>query len=353
MAMNLVNMLFNTKKIKYDILRDLFNTNIEGLLEGYSNYTLLNLFIDYHDLVKNILSKKLSEDIALLFINKEKINISSNLLNIVAHYRKFFTREYNLQTNIIIYRTDFDYSNKNKITLNNVEINYKLAKQVAEYIPNLYIIDIPKNTTPEVFIKFIKKKYNFNEDDSLNIILTNDLPAIQLTNKNTFLLYLNSDYSKLIDRDSLFYFIATNKVKTGKKLEYENIYGNKLSNIFFSLLEDGYRGTKKVNHYTYRKAYLLLKDLLNDGILENNIYKDINIISEILINKDNKIDIDTFKYNFNKIDYTTNKYNLTKNKKKIIFDQIIDIDNMDELIELNKKYYNSNDQLMLMELFKN
>jgi hypothetical protein len=292
----------------------------------------------------------------------EKYLLSSELINIVAHYRHFFWSRYGVPTNYFVY-----YSTKRAVyntleardfrkqfyekrvdngleygTLNRmIKDNLSLANVLSEYLPNIYFIDTG-DFEPSALAHHIIK--NNTEAGQTNIVLTNNVIDYQLVNNDrTFVITLQSDDSKVIRRETLMnLFLKDSKKQSSTPLSshfYVPIYamsGHKAYNI------EGIKGMGKI------KSIVTLENALKNGDLSNDEYQTMTPISNLFSNRKDAVRVNK---NFNTLKYENICQHMTPKQLDKIRSQIENKSDNQSLMEINHKYYEKY-PLMLIELYE-
>lgn len=172
--------------IKYPRLVDMTNT-----VFCKSNADECNIFIDLHSMIKSLYSKVYNP-----ILDQSPNDIAAIIINIIAHYRRFFWDGYQVKTNFyLIYSTCSAHSttiyypnyNKsfimtasvNKAVHNSINDNIQLVNEIVSYINNACLVCTTFDTA--TMIKYIQDK---NNDGLPNIIITKDEHTMQLLNEN-------------------------------------------------------------------------------------------------------------------------------------------------------------------------
>lgn len=350
--------ILNSKKIKYSILKDIIQPKLIGVME-------INIFISLNSILKTFYSLKPDEVAESLQITKPN-SLSSEIINIIAHYRHFFWSRFGIPSNYYIYYSDemcnyccsinknykSDYYDKRKglsdikefITINEViNRNLSLIEILTEYLPNVYFINtktFEPSALPQLLIDKNKQKEYIH-----NFILTNDSMDYQLCNNPyTSIISLNADRSRIIDQNNLMQVIM-------KKTKSEN--RNLITNVssFFYVPVYSIAGFKKYNitgikgHGPLRSLKKINK-LIEDDLLSNICYNNMNEISDLL-NLDKKL----LNNNFKILSLKNISINISNKEFINIKKQLNNKSDNMSLLEINNKYYKSN-PLMLIELME-
>ena len=348
--------ILNSKKIKYNILKELVQPYLNDVDE-------ISCFLSLNSVLKTFYSLKPDQVAESLDVSPQNA-LSSEIINIIAHYRHFFWSRYGISSNYYIYYSDemcnyctsinIDYKKdyyekrmgmsdvKEYITINGViEQNLGLIEILTEYLPNIYFINTKSfepSALPQLIIDKNKPKKNCH-----NFILTNDQIDYQLCNNPfTTVISLNSDHSKVISTNNLI----SNFIKKSKTI---SVSSNKLdSNFFVPILSIS--GYKKYNinglkGYGTVKVVKELNKLLLEDKISNIKYSSMDELIPLFkyaktLNDNFKIlSLKNISNNISNLEFINIKKQFT-NKS----------DNL-SLMDINAKYYESN-PLMLIELME-
>jgi hypothetical protein len=352
---DMLQAIINSKKIKYSVLNPLIQNNLPKETKE------VNVFISLECILKQFYNPKVNEIMNSLEV-PEKYLLSSELINVVAHYRHFFWSRFGLPSSYFVYystekatynmlevdgyrdsfyekRVDntLEYGSLNKM----IKENLKLSNLLSEYLPNIYFIDT-KDMEPAALTDFIIKN---NQDDGLtNIVLSNNQIDYQLVNNDkTFAITLQSDDSKVIRRENLMSLFLKNSKKKSKTVLSPDFYvpvfaisGHKAFNI------DGLKGMGKI------KTINVLEKALADGDISNTNYKSLNLVSKKLFPSD---DAETVISNFNVLKYENLCAHMTPKQLDNIRSQIENKSDNQSLMEINHQYYEKY-PLQLIELME-
>lgn len=337
--------ILNETKIKYDKLDIILKDQLESILFSQQ----VNIIIDLKEVIKKFFRPGMIQE----FKNRAEIiqEISSDLINIVAHYRNYFYKKAKYSNFFVLYSFDkceniinehsnykseyyhkyFDGEDEDdKIKIEITKSSIKVMQSVLKYVPNCNFIETSKYDEL-VYSKFILDNTNNNE---LNLILSNDPIMFQLLNKHTFIINLKGIKSDLITSENC---ISKNIVE-GYNFS-SNLYplilsfaGNKKYNI-----ESVFEGVAE------KKALKIIKSLLEREIVEdkNSIEIPINFSK---LDLSNKMDMQIYQNkdkiieNFNLIRndelYYKNKLNITAE-----FASLPKTSNSRRILELNAKIF--------------
>ena len=157
--------------VKYDKLAELVAIHYKG-----SPATELNVFVDINSIIKPLFGKGESHTHEV----KDQLELSSQIINLCAHYRAFF-RKLDVETKFFLvyglncpkantifvqgYNKDFVQSyTKRQAMRDMVENNMKALEILCPYLPGIYFFNALDQET-SAFIEFIVKKLDLNNLD--------------------------------------------------------------------------------------------------------------------------------------------------------------------------------------------
>jgi hypothetical protein len=312
-------------------------------------------------LLKQFYNPKVNETINSLEI-PERYLLSSELINIVSHYRHFFWSRYGTATNYYVYyssekavyngllvdeyRKQFyekridnslEYGSLNRM----VRENLKLANVLSEYLPNIYFIDT-KDMEPSVLAHYIMK--NNQEDTLTNIVFSNNVVDHQLVNNDrTFVITMQSDKSKVIRKENLMDSLLKDSKKKSSTVLSSHLFvpvlalsGHKGYSV------EGLKGMGKI------KAVATLEKGLLDGTVSNTQYKSMSPITKGTLSKPDAKLVDA---NFNVLDYENQSQRISPKQLDNLKSQIDNKSDNQSLMEINHTYYEKY-PLQIIELFE-
>lgn len=353
---NSFSVCFNLLKIKYVDFDESFNqidliTPRDSVNVFINLETVLNYITGVKDIDKKLLTEKDYEDVMVV-----------DILNLAAHYKKFFTGN-RLDTKVFLYMTDLTSNDFKEYKYNEDYRSYYLNKfntnpkftiladsiinkivpessMISEFLPNVYFINA-KNIESSLVPYIVSKKY----PNRKNVIITGDVYDTQYIFIPNFVTHF---IRKSPLRSSITWTLY-DYIKEIIKRDIDNNEFNLLKNISMYLSMLSVIGDKNRSIDSIRSvgALTVIKQLLT-GISKNIINydtKSIDIIKEVFpINVQ-----DELANNYYQFDIKDKYDNLLENDIFNIESQIVDRYDKDSLIKLNNtKYYNH--QLMLEAL---
>lgn len=198
--------IFNEAKPKYEKLDELLEEQLSNI--RFSNK--VNIIIDCKEVVRKFFRPDISPQ-----YSSEKLlveEISSDILNIIAHYRNYFYKRGKYSTFYFLYSFDkcqemmkifpdykkeyyekyFDNKDDPKVSI--IKRAMKAVRKVVNYFPNCFFIETSK------FDEFVYAKYivSLIPENELSLILSNDEMLYQLISKNIFVLNIKGIKSELL-----------------------------------------------------------------------------------------------------------------------------------------------------------
>ena len=355
--MDIGAMIINSKKVKYVVMDELIKKLPVNTEE-------INLFISIDSLLKSFYNPQVNEKINVLD-SDDQYMLSSEIINIAAHYRHYFWSRYQIPTNYFFYYSDkeADYCVRelptykssfygkrlyNKVEFRNLNKmiyeNLKLSSLLSEYLPNIYIINT-KTLEPSVLPYYIISKNGNSNDGLLNLILTNERMEYQLANlDNTYILQMESDNSKIIGKNDLINEVLLKKNKAKSTLD---------SNFYTTMLAISgvpNRDIVGIKGYGPSKANNKLNKLIsNEEIMNNEISAKLNLIYDKIT--DDKSLQSLILKNYKVISIENLYKNITPKEFHNIDNQLRNKSDNMSLMEINDKYYQYY-PLMLIELME-
>lgn len=333
----MIESIINSKKIKYI---DLQNTFIPKLPQ---NTDYVRMFINLDNIINDIQNNKDAID---ELESDNFLILSSELANLIAHYRKFFYSRYGMKSVFIFYYSTNILNNFNKTVKARMLKNLKLLSILIDYIPDVSIVDMQIDQSETVPYYIIT-----NEEDKeslcMNLILTGRKTDFQLVNlPNTAILYSVRGNHKLIQQDNVYSVLVKDKNSF-----YSNVTRNLIS-LIIALNGDKIRNVEGIPKYSYKSIMNRLNILIQQNKISNT-YHNIDDIEKILNEfsiADKTIYI-LIKSYFAKIDVRYSINNLSQFEINKIVTRNKFIEDMNTLKEVNRKYYEYN-PLQLIEMLE-
>lgn len=349
MAENPFSICFNMLKLKYAT----YDASISSL-NILNPEDKVNIFLSVETILKYLTS--LTELEKKLFLNRDfKISMTSDLINVAAHYKEFFKNN-GLDTKVFLYMTDLE-SEEEEFPQCEYNIDYR-CYYINKYTGNPKFVElteafndfiIPKtqvlcNFIPDVY--FIKSKniegslipYIVSEKypDRKNFIVSGDIYDTQYNFVDNFVCHLfkrhysNSTLSCTVPD---YLKIITHKDEVSK--EETEIYSNKgFYTLLLASIGEKYRSINKIMGIGSKT---LCKNILL-ALNESKITKETESI-ELLSTLFEDIGRDEIIENYNTISLDNSIGLLTDGDKKILLDQIVDRSDLNSLMKLNNEIF--------------
>lgn len=352
--MNQLDPIFNMHKIKYVELADILQKQCVELKRN----SQFDIFINLDSVYRKMVGENIEN-----YIKVSKKNIQyelvSNIFNLVAHYRKFFTS--NRHTSRIYLYTQFPYT----VTLDNESIDstYRnaymdsfkingryghlginlsevipLVKTIFEFIDGVYLIE--SQSMEASIIPYVIS--NTSNRVSIRIILTDDMYDYQYANYNGFYIidFSHKDGKIFIDRNNVIDWFKIKNHYDGA-LTCSSIY----LPFLLSVVGDKRRGIKKVKKYY--KLGKSIKDI-NVALENNTITKDSTNINLIVKSIEPDIRNDIVK-NYCMVDIPY-QYEFSKNRyTRIVSSQLKDRFDFNSLRTIADEFF-INNPLLIYEM---
>lgn len=277
-----MDVIFNLFKIRFKLLEELVLAGCKELQPD----SKLNIFINL-DCVINKLgsSNNLEKELQYMSASKKAYSFISNIINLAAHYRLFFSKN-KIYSNVYIYSTyplnsnlknktiypDYRYyfisklinRPSNYLLSEMIKSDFETAKIMMEYINGVYLIEsrsVENSLIPMIITED-------NRSNNINFMVTTDPYDYQYVNKGFYLLVPKKEESVLINRENLW-----------DKLGVENIDLNpQLYSFILSVLGDKYRSLPKVKGLGLKT----IVKAINKAIENKMISKDTSNISLLI-----------------------------------------------------------------------
>lgn len=343
--------IFNMFKIRYTKLDELISKNCKELTYG----SKVNVFINLEPVFRKLINSDV--DNYLKVKTDEKIvELISNIINLIAHYRLFFTKN-KLYSRVYIYmgfpfnsiyfnrkiipeyrknyQHKFTKDSKSMVLGNIIENSLPLLKIILEYIEGVYFIESGQ-VEPSLIPLIINEESNKGD---VNFLITADRYEYQYVIKDFYILRPKQEDSYLINKNNVIDIMKLEeKIINDKTVDY------KLIPFILSILGDKYRNLDKIKRVGLSTIIKLINEAIRNGVITENV-DSINMLLNLvkdeyrgkLLSNFYCIDLVT-QYNF--LGYM-DVFNITS--------QLVDkFDNV-SLKKINDKYFTGY-PIMLMEI---
>lgn len=355
-----IEMILHSKKLRYEYLEDIIKPYIP---QDIKKFDTVNIFIDLYDMIKQLYKPSIVERLNHIGNAPERYEISSELINMISHYRHYFYSRRYKYTNIYFFYSDKkskyhinlfsdyrkDFYNKRLLTGKNVDYkivtsiiheNIKILKTFINYVPNAYLINtgtIEYSLLPYIMMNNDIPKF----DKSLpTFIISNDIIYYQdlVLFSNLYQLTCKSKNSSIITSDN-FINDLTKNLKSVPDINFINdLYPILLSIIGYDKYE-----VPKINGMAIGRGIKWFnKNLIDSGVLSNIRYTSVKTLKDMLFksNLDKDI-IDKMILNFRLLshDAMNNVAFNEVNIKKISNDISLDLVDAKSVKYVNDKYF--------------
>lgn len=356
----MIEPILNMYKIKYE--------NLNKMIK-FTSGKYLNIFINLNSVLNSFYNSKLVAPTLRDLRGKETLIFSSEIINIIAHYRHYFWKYYRVPTTFYIYYNNGNVPIKNKKfninymahqsvqrSENNPEFgqinklfnrNIKLIKMIIDYIYDAYFVESSNIDIGILMYKIIKDN---NDPERVNLILTRDKYDFQLLRSN--------NYIDGIIKTSLIYMVpkhiqwmdASDIIKKVSKIDSSTEYRPEIYDRYITYLGLLYaigglssRSLTGVKGIGEKKAFRLIHNYWKDkNFFSNNITSF--LIDDILSQNSmlNCTDYITNQYKSIDIEFGIN-YLLSESDNFYLSEEIYKnrYDN-ESIMELNNRYYTNN-----------
>ena len=331
--------LFNMFKIRFTILDNIISSNNDIKPDDK-----INVFINVESILKLFMNIKMEE--YLRVSNEERVlEFISNLINLAAHYRlyfsknKLYSRVYLIMPNILSERFNNRVFNDNYRTfiskkyaqdVNFTSCRYtvkeglRFAKVITEYIEGVYIIEsehIESSVVPMIISE---------EDKSYkNMLVTTDPYDYQYSNHGFYVLRPKKAESFLIKGNII------NTIRRENKIKNTIIVNELFYSFILSIIGDKFRGIPNIKNMGLSKTLSQIEKGVKIGRIPDGA-NNIRLLLDIIKSEDDRLQILN---NFFSMDVAFQCESLTTKDKYNILNQINDKFDIESLRDINDKYF--------------
>lgn len=349
---------FNIMKMKYID----YDTSLDGL-DFLTPEDKVNVFINLESVLNLISTIKDVDKKVILEKNTLPQVLASNILNLGAHYKRFF-RGNQLPTRVFLYLTDLKSTKFNEYEYNEDYRSYyinkymsnprfmdlsdiltrdtiPLVKKIIDFIPGVYFInatDIESSVVPMV-IANSDKNYK-------NLIITGDVFETQYGYYDNFVThFLRRTPVYNSTSCTIRQFLREAFKREMLDDEYELFLNRSFYITMLASLGEKYRSIDSIKGIGTGTVLRLLYKAVN---VDNTLSANANTIDMIKKAFANEIE-DELVTNFKLYDVELKEQELTESQRFSIMEQMVDRFDKDSLLQLNSTYFYEH-QLMLQEL---
>lgn len=339
--------ILNEHKIRYTIMQKFVE-------EHFKEGSKLNIYINLDSIFKKLYRPAITEGIDDMN-EREKMELTSAVINLVSHYRHFFWNRYQVPTRFYFYfmnqapyinqqfhpgymkntvdkkRTNHpDYGGVNRTIL----LNMKYISMISIFIQDCYCI--PNNGIEPALIPYHIMQKDKDNTDICHLILTKDEFDYQLLNaaKNTLVLRMKYTDSYMITKETI-YHERLSKVK----YRPETSFNPKLYSLLLAFSGVKSREVKAIKGYGMVNVMKKLDKAFRSGLLPNKYMTDMLTLCDAI---DCAEIFGEVKDRFTAIDLKTNYKMLSSGALEGIELCLLDRYDNSSIMELNDKYFRNN-----------
>lgn len=340
-----IDQILGSNYIRYDRLVDMVNTAFVG-----SSADTVNMYIDLYSMLKPLYNNQ-------NYNIEDYSKVTSNIINICAHYREFFRTRYRVESRFfLVYSKNTPYINKqfypeynsgnessfntNKLVDDMISNNISLLETICPYLPDIFFIKGDFETS--VIIYDLICRVETLDKVSPHIVLTKDKYAYQLIPTRDNVLIFRPKKNKGLD---MSYFINKgNLISTymnDRKVKFDESYMSIMPEMLTLMM--GLSSVKERNIKTLLNIKSTMK-IINDAIKEYKLLNGYNTIETLWNSIDNskiKLSQQSFEYRMKAIDiiFQHSIYINTPECKNVKCTNLYDPETVKEI---NNKYFISN-----------
>lgn len=292
--MEMLQMMLHSKKLSYDRLNKILPDYIPQ--QGVK-YDTINIVIDLYDVVKQLYKPQLLEQINHMKTS-DRYQITSEIINIVGHYRHYFASRLWKYTNVYFiysgepseYHTSIDKDYRKEfyrkrldsndatfgILTRIIKENFRLIRNFLEYVPHAYFIDTGKveyNIVP--YMMYVE---NLIDTSIPTLMISNEEIYFQdfVHNPKLLQLLIKGDKSRIITQENMWDEVIKDLKKKPDIHLFPELYPVVLACT-------GYNGydIEKVNRMGVARGIpFITKELLDEGYINNIDYSSIEVFKE-------------------------------------------------------------------------
>lgn len=337
----MLGIIFNTFKVKYSKLDDMMSRHCKDI----NHQSKINLFINIEPILKKLANSSVDEYLKIK-TEEKTYELISNIVNLAAHYRLFFTKN-KLYSRIYFYMGyPFDSYYKNKEINPSYRNNYAhkytkddryfvlsntlqnvigFTKIILEYIEGVYLITsdfIEPSLVPKVII-------DHNKDNYVNFILSSDRYDYQ---------YVNYDFRIIRPKQLDSYIVSKENVIDILRIEEKVLTETDIQANFYpfilSLLGDKNRNIDKIKGVGLARLIQMINKAIETNLISPNAS---NITSFEAIIKEEFVPL--LKHNFMCVNLETQFMRLNIRSKHDIAAQLVDKFDNASLKNLNDQFF--------------
>jgi len=280
--------IFNLFKVKFTKLDQLISEHCKDITKD----SKVNIFINFESVLKKLASSNIEEYLRVKTEDRS-FEMISNIVNLAAHYRWFFTKN-KIYSKVYIYfsfpfksyyknrlvnpdyRTYYEHKyskNPNHFVLGSVLDNaIPFTKIILEYIEGVYLIQgehLESSLVPRIITNDV-------EDNIVNFIVSTDKYDYQYANKGHYIIRPKQDNSYMVSKENL---IST--IKKEEKVDSDTDINSEYYPFILSLMGDKYRNIDKIKRVGLTNIIKMINKAKKENVIGEDVY-NINILSNII-----------------------------------------------------------------------
>lgn len=358
-----VNQYIGSALVKNEVLRCLVYDTYGN--SSIASATELNIFIDLFSIIRGLYSEH------NMIVVDNITDISADIINMCAHYRKFFKYMLGVDTKIFLinslnicdinrkfvaeYNSTFINKMNKTETTKMIDTNMQLLKILCPYLPGIYYIDSMQQFESAVIIAYIIETFCQNTP---NLIISHDIYCMQLCAQYKWTSYLYPK-KKWINRqytDSSWMLPVNDKEGFREKFWYNYaITKNKDLSVVENLCEISpinfplylaIAGCTERSLSTIGKCGVPVNIIKSFVGSEDIKIQPIQIISDEKLAKKRPVALIESRYKAMDVQFMLPIYKNSPEAKQI---QLLDLEDTETVNNISAKYY-SNNPLNLLDL---
>lgn len=348
-----MDVFFNSRKIKFDVLHKLLLTHMRRE-RVYKVNVFINLDDIFHKLHNPILDRRMS-----VSNSNTIVQLTSNIINLAAHYREYMMREgwnpkiflyYTSSTKGPFRNTIYRESYRNHFIQINSETNQKtphlnmalpgaisLTKSIVQYIEGVYMIDssfIEPSVLPMAISNSVFSDYNF--------IITRDPYDYQYVTQNKWMIvYADSEEerSTVITPSNIWRFVAEREKMSVS--EYSLDYQASLYPFALSINGDTYRGIPRIRKCGWKSILKIIDELSKEPVALTSVTLRERTVDRL--RGDNKVSLEDINRNLSCTDIQLQYQRLNLNANHAfnadLMMQMTDVPDSENLLTVDRIYF--------------
>lgn len=332
---------FIMHQIRYSKLEELFVENKIDI-----PHSQCNLFINFESMLIKMCTPSVNEYIEVAEKGNAHIEFAAHVLNLIAHYRLFFTkhgikskiylyyqspdnkRQYNQNYNPDYrkhYISKFTNGSVNFMLMDVVVNAFPMIKLIAEYIEGVYIIDPCGVETSLVPLTVIN---NTNDNKSTNLIISSYRYDIQ---------YVNYGFSVIVPKSNDSVILTKSNIESDssyiKGVDFKGIPMS-LYPFILAISGDTIRNIYGIKGIGLKRAVNMVRTALQNGFITENI-DNVNLLIQLVKERYRQ----HVRTNYQCVNISSQYNDMSPGAVYQIMEQIVDKFDNESLKEINDTYF--------------